>query len=93
MRETLRQLQSSSSGKSAGRKELRLLRGLWRLEDDFRGAMDDDFDTVRALKSLLVFLEGLRRQMRNGVGFDAGTCDTVAKRVRALVDTLGICLV
>jgi len=64
MRETLNRLSASGFSKAAGKSEMRLLGDLSRTEADFRAAMDDDFDTARALKTLSKFLRSTRIQAR-----------------------------
>ena len=90
MHEALGQLENCSSRRPAGQYELRLLRDVSRLEYAFTAAMDDDFDTARALKLLRTFLEGLRIQLRARREIDAETSKAVLKRIRALTNIVGI---
>jgi cysteinyl-tRNA synthetase len=90
MREALRQLENCSSRRPAGQYELRLLREVSRLEHAFTAAMDDDFDTARALKLLRIFLEGLRIQLRTRREFDAETGKAILKRIRTLANIIGL---
>ena len=70
--------------------DLRLLRDLSRAEDNFTSAMDDDFDTTKALRGLSTFLRGVGSQVRTRRELDAGTCQTVVKRVLAMADVIGV---
>ncbi len=90
MRETMDKLSACSSGKGAGMPDLRLLRDLSRAEDNFTSAMDDDFDTTKALRGLSTFLRGVGSQVRTRRELDAGTCETVVKRVLAIADVIGV---
>jgi cysteinyl-tRNA synthetase len=89
MRETMDMLAACSSGKTAGKLDLRLLRDLSRAEADFTSAMDDDFDTARAMKVLSTFLQSVSRVRTRGE-FEVGTCQTVVKRVLAMADIIGV---
>ena len=89
MRKTVDRLNENSSGKAAGRLDLRLLRDLSRAEADFTSAMDDDFDTARALRVLSAFLWGAS-QVRTRSEFEAGTCQGVVKRVLAMANIIGV---
>ena len=90
MRETVEKLNACSSGKAAGKSDLRLLRDLSRAEANFIAAMDDDFDTARALNVLLGFLRSVRKQERTHREFEADTCQTVVKRVLVMADVVGV---
>jgi cysteinyl-tRNA synthetase len=90
MRETVEKLNACSSGKVVGKSDLRLLRDLSRAEANFVAAMDDDFDTARALSILLSFLRSVRRQERTRREFEADTCQTVVKRVLVMADVVGV---
>ena len=90
MRETMDKLSACSSGKAAGMPDLRLLGGLSRAEDNFTSAMDDDFDTTKALRGLSTFLRGVGSQVRTRRELDAGTCQTVVKRVLAMANVIGV---
>ena len=89
MRETMDKLATCSSGKAAGKSDMRLLRDLSRAEADFTSAMDDDFDTARALRVLSAFLQSASRVRTRGE-FEAGTCQTVVKRVQAMAGIIGV---
>jgi len=89
MREILEQLNSCSSARMAGRSDLRVLKDLSHFETGFTVAMDDDFDTARALRLLSVFLRGIRSAIRSGK-IASGTGETVGRKVLALSDVLGI---
>lgn len=89
MRKTVDRLNENSSGKAAGRLDLRLLRDLSRAEADFTSAMDDDFDTARALRVLSAFLRGASQMMTRSE-FEAGTCQAVVKRVLAMANIIGV---
>jgi cysteinyl-tRNA synthetase len=93
MRETMVKLRACSSGKGAGRPDLRLLREVSRAEDNFISAMDDDFDTTKALKVLSTFLRSAGNQIRNRGEFEANTCQAVAKRVLAMTNVIGVLVV
>lgn len=90
MRETMGKLSACSSGKAAGRPDLRLLRDLSRAEDSFVSAMDDDFDTAKALRVVSAFLRNASGQVRTRGEFEASTCHTVVKRVLAMVNVIGV---
>jgi len=90
MRETMDRLSACSSGKGAGKPDLRLLGDLSRAEDNFTSAMDDDFDTTKALKVLSTFLRGASSQVRTRGEFEANTCQAVAKRVLAMANVIGV---
>jgi cysteinyl-tRNA synthetase len=90
MQQTIRKLGACSSGKAAGKSDLRLLRDLSLAETRFTSAMDRDFDTARAIRVLSTFLRGVRSQMRTHIEFDADTCQTVEKRVLALANVIGM---
>jgi len=90
MRKTMNKLSACSSGKPAGKSDLRLLRDLSRAEDSFTSAMDDDFDTTRALKVLSKFLRDANTQARTRGDFEATTCQTVVKRVLAMANVVGV---
>ncbi len=90
MRETMDKLSACSSGKAAGVPGLRLLGYLSRAEDNFASAMDDDFDTTKALRGLSTFLRGVGSQVRTRRELDAGTCQTVVKRVLAMANVIGV---
>ena len=90
MRETMDKLSACSSGKAAGMPGLRLLGDLSRAEDNFTSAMDDDFDTTKALRGLSTFLRGVGSQVRTRRELDAGTCQTVVKRVLAMANVIGV---
>jgi len=90
MRETMSKLSACSSGKAAGKSDLRLLRDLSRAEANFIAAMDDDFDTARALRVLFTFLRGARSQVRTRGEFEAGTCQTVVKRLLTMANIIGV---
>lgn len=90
IRECLRQLESCSSRRPAGQYELRLLREVSHLEYAFAAAMDDDFDTARAVKLLRTFLKGLTIQLRIRREFDAETGKAVLRRIRTLTNIVGI---
>jgi cysteinyl-tRNA synthetase len=89
LRKTIDRLNENSSGKAAGRSDLRLLRDLSRAEADFTSAMDDDLDTARALRVLSAFLRGAS-QVRTRSEFEAGTCQAVVKRVLAMANIIGV---
>ena len=89
MRESMDKLATCSSGKAAGKSDMRLLRDLSRAEADFTSAMDDDFDTARALRVLSAFLQSASRVRTRGE-FEAGTSQTVVKRVLAMADIVGV---
>jgi len=89
MRENVDKLSACSSGKAAGKLDLRLLRDLSRAEANFTSAMDDDFDTARALRVLSTFLE-IASQVRTRSEFEAGTCQAVVKRVHAMAKIIGV---
>jgi len=90
MHEALRLLENCSSRRPAGQHELRLLGEVSRLEHAFTAAMDDDFDTAKALKLLRAFLEGLRIRLRAHRELDAETSRAVMSRIRALSKIIGI---
>jgi cysteinyl-tRNA synthetase len=90
MRETMDKLSACSSGKAAGMPGLRLLGDLLRAEDNFTSAMDDDFDTPKALRGLSTFLRGVGSQVRTRRELDTGTCQTVVKRVLAMTNVIGV---
>lgn len=90
MRETMDKLSACSSGKAAGMPALRLLGDLSRAEDNFTSAMDDDFDTTKALRGLSTFLRGVGSQVRTRRELDAGTCQTVVKRVLSMANVIGV---
>jgi cysteinyl-tRNA synthetase len=89
MRKSMDRLSENSSGKAAGRSDLRLLRDLSRAEADFTSAMDDDFDTARALRVLSTFLRSAS-QVRTSSEFEAGTSQAVVKRVLAMANIIGV---
>jgi cysteinyl-tRNA synthetase len=90
MRETMVKLSTCSSGRGAGKPDLRLLGELSRAEDNFISAMDDDFDTTKALKVLSTFLRSASNQVRTRGEFEASTCQAVAKRVLAMASVIGV---
>jgi len=90
MRETVRQLESCSSGKTAGRSDLRLLRDLSRVEAGFKAAMDEDFDTAKALKCLSSFLQGVRSEIGSRRKLAPSTCEMAVKRISALSNIIGV---
>lgn len=90
MRGTVRQLRSYSSGKAAGKLDLRLLRELSRIEAGFTAAMDDDFDTAKALRLLTTFLQTTRSQGRSHKRFASFTCETAVRRMLALSNIVGV---
>jgi cysteinyl-tRNA synthetase len=90
MRKTMNKLSACSSGRAAGMSDLRLLGDLSRAEDNFTFAMDDDLDTPKALKVLSTFLRRAGNQVRTHKEFEAGTCQTVVKRVLAMADVIGV---
>jgi len=89
IRQTVRQLRSCSSEKPAGKVDLRLLRDVSRVEAGFMAAMDDDFDTARALRVLSRFLETARRKMKSR-RFASSTCEGAVNRILALSSVIGI---
>jgi cysteinyl-tRNA synthetase len=90
MREAVNKLSACSSGKAAGKSDLRLLRNVSHVEADFAAAMDNDFDTARALSVLSTFLRATKNQLKSHREFDAGTCQTVVKRVLAMANIVGV---
>jgi cysteinyl-tRNA synthetase len=90
MRDTMAKLSACSSGKGAGKLDLRLLREVSRAEDDFISAMDHDFDTTKALKVLSTFLRSASNQVRTRGEFEANTCQAVAKRVLVMASVIGL---
>jgi cysteinyl-tRNA synthetase len=90
MRKTVNELSACSSGKAAGKSDLRLLRDLSRAEDNFTSAMDDDFDTTKALRVLSTFLRDASSQARTHEEFESSTCQTVVKRVLAMANVVGV---
>lgn len=90
IRETVRQLRSCSSGKAAGKQDLRLLREVSRLQAGFTAAMDDDFDTARAMNVLTRFFQTTRRQVGSPGRFASDTCETVLKRILELSSIIGV---
>jgi cysteinyl-tRNA synthetase len=90
MRKAVNKLSACSSGKAAGKSDLRLLRDLSRAEDSFASAMDDDFDTTKALKVLSKFLRDANAQARTHGEFEGSTCQTVVKRVLAMANVIGV---
>jgi cysteinyl-tRNA synthetase len=90
MRNAVDKLSACSSGKAAGKSDLRLLRDLVRAEDNFASAMDDDFDSTKALKVLSTFLRNASIQTRTRGEFDGSTCQTVVKRVLDMAKVIGV---
>jgi cysteinyl-tRNA synthetase len=90
MRKTVNKLSACSSGRAAGKSDLRLLRDLSRAEDNFTSAMDDDFDTTKALRVLSTFLRDASSQARTHEEFESSTCQTVVKRVLAMANVVGV---
>jgi len=90
IREVVQELRSCTPGKNAGKLDLRLLRDISRVETGFTAAMDDDFDTARAVKLLTRFLRNTGRELRSHRGFAAETCEAVVKRVLALSSIIGV---
>jgi cysteinyl-tRNA synthetase len=90
MRKAVNKLSACSSGKAAGKSDLRLLRDLSRAEDNFASAMDDDFDSAKALKVLSTFLRDASTQTRTRVEFEGTTCQTVVKRVLDMANVIGV---
>jgi len=90
MRNTIEKLGACSSGKGAGKPDLRLLGELSRAEDSFTSAMDHDFDTMRALKVLSTFLHDASSQVKTRKEFEANTCQAVVKRVLAMANIIGV---
>jgi cysteinyl-tRNA synthetase len=90
MREAVRRLGACSSKRGAGKHDMRLLKELSRTEAGFISAMEDDFDTPRALKALYRFLTNASNQARSGNELNAGTCEAVLRRVRALANMAGL---
>lgn len=88
--EAVRKLGACSSKSGAGKSDMGLLKELSRTETAFISAMEDDFDTSRALKALYRFLQKARNQVRSGNELYAGTCETVLKRVRVLANIIGL---
>ena len=89
IRETVRQLRSCSSDKPAGKLDLRLLRDVSRIEADFIAAMDDDFDTARAVRVLTRFLDIVKRKVRSR-RLASSTCEAAVNRILALSGVIGI---
>jgi cysteinyl-tRNA synthetase len=90
MRKAVNKLSACSSGKAAGKSDLRLLRDLSRAEGNFASAMDDDFDSSKALKVLSTFLRDASTQTRTHGEFDGSTCQTVVKRVLDMANVIGV---
>jgi cysteinyl-tRNA synthetase len=90
MRKAVNKLSACSSGKAAGKSDLRLLRDLSRAENSFASAMDDDFDTTKALKVLSAFLRDASTRARTRWEFEGSTCETVVKRVMAMANVIGV---
>jgi len=90
MRKAVNKLSACSSGKAAGKSDLRLLRDLSRAEDNFASAMDDDFDTTKALKVLSAFLQEASTKARTRHEFEGSTCQAVVKRVLAMANVIGV---
>ncbi len=90
LREAVHQLTACSTGKAAGKSDLRLLKDLSRVETQFTAAMDDDLDTARALKLLSRFLRSTKSEMRSHKRLASSTCETAAKRILALSRIIGV---
>ena len=90
MRKIMDKLSVCSSGKGAGKPDLRLLGDLSRAEDSFTSAMDHDFDTMRALNVLSTFLRNASSQVKTRGEFEASTCQTVLKRWQAMANVIGV---
>ena len=90
MRETINKLSVSCSGKAASKSEMRLLGDLSRAEANFKAAMDDDFDTARALRVLSKFLRSARSQVRTHKELETVACQVVVKRVLAMTNVFGV---
>jgi cysteinyl-tRNA synthetase len=90
MRETINKLSVSCSAKAASKSEMRLLGDLSRAEANFKAAMDDDFDTARALRVLSKFLRSARSQVRTHKELETVACQVVVKRVLAMTNVFGV---
>jgi len=90
MQETINKLSVSCSGKAASKSEMRLLGDLSRAEANFKAAMDDDFDTAKALRVLSKFLRSARSQVRTHKELETVACQTVVKRVLAITNVFGV---
>jgi cysteinyl-tRNA synthetase len=90
MRKAVNKLSACSSGKAAGKLDLRLLRDLSRAEDNFASAMDDDFDSTKALKVLSTFLLDASTRIRTHGELDGSTCQTVVKRLLDMANVFGV---
>ena len=90
MRKIVKRLETCSSQNAAGKSDLRLLGRLSRLEADFTAAMDDDLDTVRALKLLSRFLRKTRSEIKSQTKYASGTSETAVKRILALSSVIGV---
>jgi cysteinyl-tRNA synthetase len=90
IRGILEQLENCSSRVSAGKHDVRATRQLSRLECAFTAAMDDDFDTARALKLLCTFLKRSRTQLSTGKELNSETAKAAVTRIRRLANLIGI---